>query len=131
MRVPQWQRTRFLIDEMKRMDREGQDIAGARSTLKLKVEAEFGSCHDCLLLAIFGFYRNGLIKDSVRPRAASTDFSGFSGCESLDIHHAFDALELLRRDASLSATDLKMRLGGEQTIYTFVVHYFSNGLLNL
>lgn len=131
MRIPQWQRSRFLIDEMKRLDREGQDIADARSTLKLKVEAEFGSCHDCMLLAIYGFYRNGLIKDAGRPRAATIDFSGFSGRESLDIHHAFDALDLLRQDASMSATDLKKRLGGEQTIYTFVVHYFRNGLLQV
>jgi len=131
MGFPQWQRARFLIDEMKRMDLEGQDIADARSTLKLKVEAEFVHCHDCLLLAVYGFYKNGLIKDSDRPRAATPDFAGFSGRKSQDIQHAFDALEHLRQDASLSATDLKKLLGGEQSIYAFVVYYFSNGLLQL
>lgn len=131
MGFPQWQRARFLIDELKRMDREGRDVADARSELRTRTIAEFVHCHDCLLLAVYGFYKNGLIKDLGRQRGANTDFSGFNGHKSLDIQHAFDALELLKQDASLSATDLKKRLGGEQSIYAFVVHYFSNGLLRL
>jgi len=37
---------------------------------------------------------------------------------------------MLQIDDSLKPSQLKKSLGGEQSIYSFVVHYFSNSLLN-
>jgi hypothetical protein len=62
-------------------------------------------------------------------RRSVADLTGFNGYESEDIRHAFDALALLQADPSLTATKLKRKLGGEQSIYSFVTHYFNNNLI--
>jgi hypothetical protein len=131
MSIPQWQRAQFIVEQMKVADRIGTDIAASRSEIKRMTELNFRWCHDCLLLAVYGLYKNGFIKDTSRAKAKQIDFVRFNGHESVDIHHAFDVLALLMKDATLTATDLKRQLGGEQSIYSFVVHYFHNDLLKL
>ena len=131
MAIPQWKRAQFIIDKMKAADRTGTDIAASRSELKRMTESDFGWCHDCLLLAVYGLYKNGFIEHTTRAKAKQIDLAGFNGHESADIRHAFDGLELLMKDVNLTATALKRQLGGEQSIYSFIVHYFHNGLLRL
>jgi hypothetical protein len=94
------------------------------------VEKKYHSCHGCLLLAVYGLYKNGIIKNTPRPIVTRVDFTGFNGQESLDIHHAFDAIDMLKNDFSLKPSHLKEHLGGEMSIYSFVVHYFHQELLN-
>ena len=131
MSIPQWQRAHFIIEQMQKADRDGSDIIASRSEIKQKTESKFGWCHDCLLLAVYGLYKNGFINGTSRTRAKQIDFIGFNGHKSVDIQHAFDAIELLMRDVNLTATDLKRKLGGEQSIYSFIAYYFHNGLLRL
>jgi|WetSurMetagenome_2_1015567.scaffolds.fasta_scaffold391471_2 hypothetical protein len=131
MAFPQWQRAQFIIEQMKEADRTGTDIAAYRSEIKRETELKFRWCHDCLLLAVYGLYKNGFIEDTCRAKAQQIDFAGFDGHESADIHHAFDGLALLVEKNDLTATDLKRQLGGEKSIYSFVAHYFCNGLLRL
>jgi hypothetical protein len=131
MAILQWQRAKFMVEQMKEADRSGTDIAAFRSELKRMTELKFGWCHDCLLLAVYDLYKNGFIEGTIRAKAKEIDLAGFNGHESADICHAFDSLELLRKDNKLTASDLKRILGGEQSIYSFVVHYFRNGLLRL
>lgn len=116
---------------MKAADRAATDIETSRSEIKRMTELNFGWCHDCLLLAVYGLYKNGFIEDTSVPKAQQIDLAGFNGRESADIRHAFDGLELLMKDVNLTATALKRQLGGEQSIYSFIVHYFRNGLLRL
>ena len=129
MAIDQWQRAKFIIEQMKEADLTGTDIAASRSEIKRATELKFGWCHDCLLLAVYGMYKNGFIKDTTRIKAKQINLAGFNGHESADIRHAFDGIELLNKNANLTATDLKRQLGGEQSIYTFIVHYFHYGLL--
>ena len=129
MAIDQWLRAKFIIEQMKEADLAGTDIAASRSEIKRTTELKYGWCHDCLLLAVYGFYKNGFIKDTTRVKIKQIDLTGFNGHESADIRHAFDSLELLNKNANLTATDLKRQLGGEQSIYSFVVHYFHNALL--
>lgn len=131
MTTLQWQRARFIIEQMKAADQSGIDIAVSRSEIKRKTEDKFGWCHDCLLLAVYGLYKNGFIEDTSRVRVAQVDLTGFSGRESVDIRHAFDGLELLQKNADLTPADLKRQLGGEHSIYSFIAHYFRNSLLRL
>jgi hypothetical protein len=131
MAIPQWQRAEFIVEQMKVADRIGADIAASRSKIMQMTEAKYGWCHGCLLLAVYGFYKNGLIRNTGRAKPKQIDFAGFDGHESADIHHAFDALTMLMKDADETATDLKEQLGGEQSIYSFVIHYYRNSLLRL
>ena len=131
MAIPQWQRAQFIVEQMKAADRAGTDIETSRSEIKRITELNFGWCHDCLLLAVYGLYKNGFIEDTSVPKTKQIDLAGFNGHESADIRHAFDGLELLMKDVNLTATALKRQLGGEQSIYSFIVHYFHNGLLRL
>jgi hypothetical protein len=131
MAFPQWQRAQFIIEQMKEADRTGTDIVACRSEIKRETELEFEWCHDCLLLAVYGLYKNGFIEDTCRAKAKQIDFAGFDGHESADIHHAFDGLALLVEKNDLTAIGLKRQLSGEHSIYSFVAHYFRNGLLRL
>jgi hypothetical protein len=131
MTIPQWKRAQLIVELMNASDQTGTDIAAARSEIKRKIELVFTYCHDCLLLAVYGLYKNGFIEDTNRAKSTQIDLAGFNGHESADIRHAFDGLELLMEDVNLTATDLKRQLGGEQSIYSFVAYYFHNGLLRL
>jgi hypothetical protein len=131
MTIPQWKRAQFIVEQMKAADRTGTDIVASRSEIKRMTELNFEWCHDCLLLAVYGLYKNGFIEGTSRVKSKQIDLMGFNGHESADIRHAFDGLELLMKDVKLTATDLKRQLGGEQSIYSFVAHYFHNGLLRL
>ena len=128
MGIPQWQRAAFLIDKFEEAFQAGRDIAALSGEIRKATEAKYKWCHDCLLLAVYGMYKNGFIENTSPRKSAIIDYVGFSGRESKDIAHAFDALKVLESDRRVSATDLKHRLGGEQSIYSFVVHYFNNGL---
>jgi hypothetical protein len=127
--VSQWQRAEFIIDQLKAADQASRDLRTRRSAIKKATQAKFGSCHDCLLLAVYGLYKNGYISDTTRERAVRIDLTGFNGRHSLDIEHAFDALERLKENDELSASALRESLGGDQSIYSFVVHYHANGLI--
>ena len=131
MAIPQWKRAQFIVEQMKAADRAGTDIPNARSEIKRMTESSFGWCHDCLLLAVYGLYKNGFIKDTSRAKSTQIDLAGFNGHDSADIRHAFDGLALLMKDTNLTAADLKRQLGGERSVYSFVVHYFHNDLLRL
>jgi hypothetical protein len=131
MAFPQWQRAQFIIEQMKEADRTGTDIVACRSEIKRETELKFGWCHDCLLLAVYGLYKNGFIEDTCRAKAKQIDLVGFNGHESTNIRHAFADLELLVKKDDLTAADLKRQLGGEQSIYSFVSYYFHSGLLRL
>jgi len=131
MKIFQWQRAQFIIEQMKAADQANIDIVTSRSKIKRKTELKYKQCHDCLLLAVYGLYKNGFIKDTNRAKASEIDLVGFNGQESLDIRHAFDSLDLLRKDADLTAAELKRQLGGEQSIYSFVGYYFREGFLRL
>jgi hypothetical protein len=130
MAIDQWKRAKFIVEQMKEADRTGADIVVSRSEIKRMAEVKFKWCHDCLLLAVYGMYKNGFIKDTTRAKAKQIDFVGFDGRDSANIHHAFDALELLKKNINLNGIELKRQLGGEQSIYSFVVYYFKNDLLS-
>jgi hypothetical protein len=131
MGIPQWRRADFIVEQFKGADEADKDIAECRQEIKAATEREFTYCHDCLLLAVYGFYKNGYIKNTPRQKTGKIDMNGFNNRESEDIKHAFDALSRLRSDPTCSATTLKHELGGEQSIYSFVVHYFNNNRLDL
>ena len=131
MSYKQWKRAIRMVELMKKIDDEGKSIIKSRSNIKSKIEKEFTHCHDCLLLAVFGLYKNGYIKDTKLTKSNNIDLNGFDGHYSLDIQHAFDALELLKKDSELSGAAIKRKLGGEASIYTFVRYFFNNGLLKL
>jgi len=129
MGIPQWKRAGLIVEELKRLDEDGKPIEDYRSEIQNTVIGQYQWCHSCLLLAVYGLYKNGYIGNTPRTKSPSIDFAGFSGRDSLDIHHAFDALNLLKEDPDLSGRKLKQRLGGEQSIYSFVLYYFHEGLL--
>lgn len=129
MAILQWKRADFIVGKLRLADDVGKDIIACRADIKQATESEFGWCHDCLLLAVFGLYKNGFIENTNRVKARRFDFNGFNGHESVSIRLAFGAVELLMNDRNLTATALKRRLGGEQSIYSFIVHYFNNGLI--
>lgn len=129
MGIPQWQRAEFIVKQFIAADSAGRSMEECRGEIKEATEKKFNWCHDCLLLAVYGFYKNGIIENTPRSTVSDIDFTGFNGKDSEDIRHAFDALSLLEKDDSLRASHLKKRLGGEQSIYSFVVHYFNRGLL--
>lgn len=131
MSYPQWKRAKKIVQIMKKIEKEDKEIRKHRNFIKKKIENEYDYCHGCLLLAVYGFYKNGYISRTPRQKNQNIDYTGFNGKKSLDIVHAFDALELLKKDSSLTATDLKRELGGEQSIYSFVRYYFNKDLLNL
>jgi len=131
MATPQWKRAELIVDIMKELDREGIDIKSKRRHIESKVVEKYTHCHGCLLLAVYGFYKNGLIKNTPRRKADNIDYTGFDGNYSLDIEHAFDALELLKEDPNLSASALKGKIGGELSIYSFVSDFYRRDLLNL
>ncbi len=126
-----FKREEFIVEKMREADRDGADIAASRPYLMRMAVEKFGSCHSCLLLAVYGLYKNGFIADSSRTKAKRIDLTGFDGRESACIRHAFDSLELLMKDATLSGSYLKQRLGGDGSIYSFVGRYFREGLLRL
>ncbi|MEA1957542.1 MAG: hypothetical protein U9N01_04215 [Euryarchaeota archaeon] len=82
-------------------------------------------------MTVYGFYKNGLIKNTPRRKADNIDYTGFDGNYSLDFEHAFDALGLLKEDLNLSASALKEKSGGELSIYSFVSDFYRRDLLNL
>ena len=129
MSVPQWKRAQLMIKKFKRLDEQGERIEDHRQDIVALVEEKYKWCHGCLLLAVYGLYKNGYIRNTSRPKAEQVDYAGFNGRYSLDIQHAFDALGLLERSPGLSATALKRKLDGEQSIYSFVTYFFQNGLL--
>ena len=129
MPVPQWKRALLIAEELKRLDELGARIEGHRQEIEALVKEKHTRCHGCLLLAVYGLYKNGYIRNTSHPKAVQVDYAGFNGHYSLDVQHAFDAIELLEREPELSATALKRRLGGELSIYSFVTHFFRNGLL--
>ena len=131
MSTPQWKRAELIVDIMKELDREEIDIKSNREYIESKVVEKYTWCHSCLLLAVYGFYKNGLIKNTPRRKADNIDYTGFDGNYSLDIEHAFDALELLREDPNISASALKEKIGGEASLYSFVSDFYRRDLLNL
>ena len=131
MATPQWKRAELIVDIMKELDREGIDIKSKRGHIESKVVEKYTHCHGCLLLAVYGFYKNGLIKNTPRRKADNIDYTGFDGNYSVDIEHAFDALELLREDPNISASALKGKIEGEASIYSFVSDFYRRDLLNL
>lgn len=131
MAIPQWKRAEYIIEKLDAADGAGVDIHSCRSEIVRSTESRFKSVHNCLLLAVFGFYKNGLIQNTVRPKATDIDFTGFNGDESDNIHHAFDAIKILAENPSISANQLKTTLGGDNSIYSFVVSYFRMGMLRI
>ena len=131
MATPQWKRAELIVDIMKGLDSDGASIKSKREYIESKVVEKYTWCHSCLLLAVYGFYKNGLIKNTPRRKADNSDYTGFDGKYSLDIEHAFDALELLKEDPNLSASALKGKIGGELSIYSFVSDFYRRDLLNL
>ncbi len=129
--TPQWKRAELIVDIMKELDRDGISIKSKREYIESKVVEKYTHCHGCLLLAVYGFYKNGLIKNTPRRKVDTIDYAGFNGKYSFDIEHAFDALELLKEDPNLSASALKGKLGGEASIYSFVSDFYRRDLLNL
>jgi hypothetical protein len=131
MATPQWKRAELIVDIMKELDRKEIDIKSNREYIESKVVEKYIWCHSCLLLAVYGFYKKGLIKNTPRRKADNIDYTGFDGNYSLDIEHAFDALELLREYPNISASALKGKIGGEASIYSFVSDFYRRDLLNL
>ena len=129
MGYPQWQRALKMVEMMKKIDNEGKSIEEYKDRIQSEIEKDFDWCHGCLLLAVYGFYKNGYINDTPRQKRANIDFSGFDGNYSLNIQHAFDALELLEKGPCLTASDIKRKLGGEASIYTFVTYFYRHNLL--
>jgi len=129
----QWKKALLIQKQLEELDNNGQNIEKSRDLINKIVEDKYGWCHGCLLLAVYGFYKNGMIASTSRVKAVNPkiDFNGFNGHYSKDIKHAFDALELLKRNPNLTANQIKTELGGEASIYSFVIHYFKNGLLRL
>jgi len=129
MAYPQWKRALKMVELMKQIEGEGKIIIENRNYIQLKIEREFDWCHGCLLLAVYGFYKNGYIKGTKPQKKANIDYTGFDGYSSLDIQHAFDALNLLKSNPNLTTSEIKRKLGGEASIYTFVRYFHNNGLL--
>lgn len=131
MSVFQWQRAEYIINLMNAMQSEGRDVLFGRAEIERKVNAKFTQCHSCLLLAVYGLYKNGIIENTIPLQRSDKDidFFGFDGAESVNIRHAFDALDLLKRNPQMTANKLKEQLGGDLSIYSFVVHYFKNNLI--
>ncbi len=125
MGTPQWKRVELIVEELKRFEGEGKHIEDYRADVENAVVKCYQWCHSCLLLAVYGLYKNGYIENTPHAKAPSIDFTGFNGRDSLDIHHAFDALSLLKKNPGLTGTELKRRLGEEQSIYSFVANFFS------
>ena len=59
--IPQWQRANLIVDLMVELDRRGEQIEDHRYEITKTVEEQYEYCHGCLLLAVYGFYKNGLI----------------------------------------------------------------------
>lgn len=83
MATPQWKRAELIVDIMKELDRERIDIKSKRGHIESKVVEKYTRCHGCLLLAVYGFYKNGLIKNTPRRKADNIDYTGFDGNCSL------------------------------------------------
>ncbi len=131
MSIAQWKRAELIISHLIRLDEEGKDITKCRQELSDEVVRKYNWCHGCQLLAVYGLYKNGYIKDTRRKKQERIDLTGFNGRDSLDIKHAFDAIDILKKDPSMKASALKTKLGGEQSIYSFVKYYFDNDLISL
>ncbi|MGB7532680.1 MAG: hypothetical protein WA977_06855 [Halobacteriota archaeon] len=131
MATPQWKRVELIVDIMKELDRDGIDIKSKRRDIQSKIKERYRHCHDCLLVAVYGFYKNGLIKNTPRRKTDNIDYIGFDGKDSKNIEHAFEALESLKEDSTLSASALKEKIGGEHSIYSFVSNFYRRDLLNL
>ena len=120
-----------MVELMKELDEEGAPIDQNRSYVMSEIVREFERCHECLLLAVYGLYKNGYIKGTDRRQTDKTDFRGFNGAYSLDIQHAFDALKILQENPSLTGSAIKKELGGEASIYSFVRYFYVNDLLDV
>lgn len=129
MVIPQWKRAELIVAQFKKIEGEGNLIKDNRAEVENAVLQRYEYCHVCLLLAVYGLYKNGYIVNTPNHKTTSIDYTGFNGKDSLNIHHTFDALALLKTDSSLSAKGIKQRLGGELSIYSFVSHFFEAGLL--
>lgn len=114
---------------MKQLDEKGENIIDNRGYIKSEIEQEYDWCHDCLLLAVYGLYKNGYIKNTKIDKKENINYAGFNNKYSLDIQHAFDALDLLKNNPNLTTSDIKRNLGGEASIYTFVKYFYENSLL--
>ena len=131
MRYPQWIRAKGIVELMREIEENGHSIRQNRNAIQLKIAKKYNWCHDCLLLAVYGFYKNGYITSTGHQREDEIDYTGFDGNFSIDIRHAFNALGLLEDNEELKASDIKKELGGEASIYSFVKYYHQNNLLNL
>lgn len=129
MRTKQRVRADFIISEFKSADRSGRAIEECCGEIKKATVKKYGNCHGCLLLAVYGLYKNGLIVGTQRKLSMKLDTIGLNGKKSTCICHALDAVALLGKDESHTASQLKGRLGGEGSIYSFVVAYYSRGLI--
>lgn len=131
MATPQWKRAELIVDIMKELDKDGASIKSKRKDIQSKIKERYRHCHDCLLVAVYGFYKNGLIKNTPKRKTDNIDYIGFDGKYSKNIEHAFVALELLKEDPDLSASALKGKIGGELSVYSFVSDFYRRDLLNL
>ncbi len=125
----QWERAMAIIDLMEKIEKDGCYVSKSRKLIKNEIEKKFNNCHGCLLLAVYGFYKNGYIAGTDCPVAKEIDYDGFDGKFSENIRHAFNALDELNKNPDLSANKLKQKFGGDYSIYSFVQPYFTNGWL--
>lgn len=129
MSYPQWKRAIEIVKIMKKLDKKGKIIEKNRSSIKNRVKRKYNYCSNSLLLAVYGFYKNGCISNTPRTTGTKFDFKGFDENYSETINNAFNAFYELEDNPTLSALELKSKFGGDLAIYSFVKYFYKKQLL--